>query len=61
MVERARDPESSRTTRIVAGLIAVGGLVALAVLALPWLDRSDRDLIEHFWWKSGLLAAGPWR
>ena len=52
------DPESSRTATIVAGLIAVGGLVALAVLALPWLDPVDRDLVEHFWWKSGLLAAG---
>jgi 4-amino-4-deoxy-L-arabinose transferase-like glycosyltransferase len=52
------DLESSRAATIVAGLTAVGGLVALAVLALPWLDPIDRGLVEHFWWKSGLLAAG---
>ena len=53
-----RDPESSRTATIVAGFVAVGGLVALAGLALPWLDPVERDLVEHFWWKAGPIAAG---
>ncbi len=53
-----RDPEPSRAVTLVAGLTAAGGLVALAVLALPWLDPVERDLVEHFWWKAGLIAAG---
>lgn len=53
-----RDPESSRAAVIVGGLVAAGGLVALAVLALPWLDPVERDLVAHFWWKAGPIAAG---
>jgi 4-amino-4-deoxy-L-arabinose transferase-like glycosyltransferase len=53
-----RDPESSRAATLVGGLVAIVGLVALAMLALPWLDPVERDLVEHFWWKAGLIAAG---
>jgi 4-amino-4-deoxy-L-arabinose transferase-like glycosyltransferase len=53
-----RDLESPRAAAIVAGLSAVGGLVALGVLALPWLDPVERELVEHFGWKAGLIAAG---
>lgn len=53
-----REAESPRAATVVAGLVALGGLLALAVLALPWLDPVERDLVEHFWWKAGLIVAG---
>jgi 4-amino-4-deoxy-L-arabinose transferase-like glycosyltransferase len=53
-----RGTAPSRATTIVAGLTGAGAVAALAVLALPWLDPINRDLVEHFWWKAGLFVSG---
>jgi 4-amino-4-deoxy-L-arabinose transferase-like glycosyltransferase len=50
--------ERTRATVTVAVLTAVGAVVAIAVLGLPWTDPIARELVDHFWWKAGLLAAG---
>jgi 4-amino-4-deoxy-L-arabinose transferase-like glycosyltransferase len=53
-----RDAEPSRAVPIVAGLTAAGGLAALVVIAVPWVDPVERRLVEHFWSKAALIAAG---
>jgi 4-amino-4-deoxy-L-arabinose transferase-like glycosyltransferase len=48
----------SRRVMVVAGLTGAGALLALTVLALPWVNPLERELVEHFWWKAGVMAAG---
>jgi 4-amino-4-deoxy-L-arabinose transferase-like glycosyltransferase len=52
--------ETDRTRGVVtvAVLTAVGAVVALAVLGLPWTDPIERGLVDHFWWKAGPVVAG---
>jgi 4-amino-4-deoxy-L-arabinose transferase-like glycosyltransferase len=51
-------PERTRRTVTVAVLTVLGAVVALVVLALPWTDPLERELVDHFWWKAGAVAAG---
>jgi 4-amino-4-deoxy-L-arabinose transferase-like glycosyltransferase len=50
--------ERSRALFVVAVACLAGALVALAVLALPWVDPAQRALVDGFWWKAGFVAAG---
>jgi 4-amino-4-deoxy-L-arabinose transferase-like glycosyltransferase len=50
--------ERTRATVPVTVLTAVGAVVALAVLGLPWTDPLQRELVDHFGWKAGAIAAG---
>jgi 4-amino-4-deoxy-L-arabinose transferase-like glycosyltransferase len=50
--------ERTRAVVAVTVLTAVGGLIGLTALALPWVDPAERQLVAYFWWKAGLVAAG---
>jgi 4-amino-4-deoxy-L-arabinose transferase-like glycosyltransferase len=50
--------EPSRAVTVVTWLTGAGVLVALTVLALPWGDPLERELVDHFWWKAGGIVAG---
>jgi 4-amino-4-deoxy-L-arabinose transferase-like glycosyltransferase len=50
--------ERTRGIVTVAVLTAVGAVVALAVLGVPWTDPIERGLVDHFWWRAGPLVAG---
>ncbi|HEU4367106.1 MAG TPA: glycosyltransferase family 39 protein [Methylomirabilota bacterium] len=51
-------PERSRAVHVVATATVAGALVAVAVLALPWVDPAERALVDGFWWKAGSIASG---
>jgi 4-amino-4-deoxy-L-arabinose transferase-like glycosyltransferase len=51
-------PERSRALPAVAAALGAAVLVALAVLALPWVDPAERALVDGFWWKAGLIVGG---
>jgi 4-amino-4-deoxy-L-arabinose transferase-like glycosyltransferase len=50
--------ERSRAVVVVAVLTGLGALAALAVLALPWIDPLERELVDHFWLKAAAMTAG---
>jgi 4-amino-4-deoxy-L-arabinose transferase-like glycosyltransferase len=50
--------ERSRAAVVVAVLSAIGTIAALAVLALPWLDPMERELVDHFWLKAAAMVVG---
>jgi len=50
--------ERSRAVVVVAALTGLGTLVALTVLAVPWVDPMQRELVDHFWWKAAGMVVG---
>jgi len=50
--------ERSRAVVVVTVLTAIGTVVALVVLALPWLDPMERELVDHFWPKAAAMTLG---
>lgn len=50
--------EDSRAVRVVTWLSGATTVVMLIVLALPWTDPLERELVPHFWWKAGAVTAG---
>jgi 4-amino-4-deoxy-L-arabinose transferase-like glycosyltransferase len=50
--------ERSRAVVVVTVLTGIGTITALAVLALPWLDPMERELVDHFWLKAAAVAIG---
>jgi 4-amino-4-deoxy-L-arabinose transferase-like glycosyltransferase len=50
--------ERSRAVVVVTALTGLGTLVALIVLAVPWVDPMERELVNHFWLKAAGMAVG---
>jgi 4-amino-4-deoxy-L-arabinose transferase-like glycosyltransferase len=50
--------ERLRAVVVVTVLTGIGTLVALTVLAVPWVDPMQRELVDHFWWKAAGMVVG---
>lgn len=56
-----QDSDGNTSSKRVAGFIAFGAAVALAVVALMWADNADvaKDLVNSFlFFSGGLLGVG---
>jgi hypothetical protein len=51
-----RGTERTRAIPIVATLVAVGGLVGLAITAAPWFDPAEGMAVAGLWWRAVLLG-----
>ncbi|HEX2441370.1 MAG TPA: glycosyltransferase family 39 protein [Methylomirabilota bacterium] len=54
----AHGTEESGAQRVVVWLTAAAALAMIVVLALPWVDPMERELVDHFWWKATAMLAG---